>query len=285
MRTLELLERVQAKYGRQVVRYRPMTAQTREEFEDLYGEELWQRDPELYQYMTKVEPTGRALRDYGVNVWITGRRRSQGAVRSQLHVVERTKDGRFKVNPMAFWPFETVQAYIREHNVPYNALLDQGYKSIGDVHSTVPVGSDAPERSGRWSGDYRTECGMHTMLETMGCDDQAGSTTSTATSSGIVSAFSSMLSLAEHNSSPPPQQQQQQQQQHHDSDGGDGDDGGVELHVGKSAMGTGVQQAAVHAQGSMASKVGGAGRGASAADGDGTQADAGARQEAAAISD
>lgn len=114
--------------------------------------------------MTKVEPTGRALKHFNVDVWITGRRRSQGDLRSTLRVLEKTKDGRIKVNPLAWWGWDMVWQYIKEHNVPFNPLLNHGYKSIGDVHSTVVVGKEAPERSGRWSGEFRTECGMHTTL-------------------------------------------------------------------------------------------------------------------------
>ena len=122
--------------------------------------------------LTKVEPAARALKTLAVDVWVTGRRRSQGALRSSLPIVERQRDGRVKVNPMASWSWERVWAYIHAHNVPYNALLDRGYKSVGDVHSTLPVGASADERSGRWVGQGKTECGMHTILEAVTCADQ-----------------------------------------------------------------------------------------------------------------
>lgn len=62
---------------------------------------------------------------------------------------------------MATWSFSQVNQYIKENNVPYNALLDQGYKSVGDWHSTVPVGEGEDERAGRWKGQSKTECGIH----------------------------------------------------------------------------------------------------------------------------
>lgn len=57
------------------------------------------------------------------------------------------------------------QVELTVRNVPYNELLDKGYRSIGDVHSTAPpdpnASSDAAERSGRWAGKSKTECGLH----------------------------------------------------------------------------------------------------------------------------
>ena len=69
--------------------------------------------------------------------------------------------GMFKLNPLATWSFSQVWAYLRANEIPYNTLLDQGYKSIGDYHSTKPVQAGGDERSGRWSGSTKTECGLH----------------------------------------------------------------------------------------------------------------------------
>lgn len=71
--------------------------------------------------------------------------------------------GMIKINPFWSWKFSDVKAYIDANNVPTNALLTQGYKSIGDWHSTVKSGDgDAGERAGRWAGKAKTECGLHT---------------------------------------------------------------------------------------------------------------------------
>ena len=80
---------------------------------------------------------------------------------------------------MAWIPWQSTKQYVERHSVPYNPLLNRGYKSIGDFHSTVPVGHNAPERSGRWSGDFRTECGMHTAF-----GRRSSATSSTDTSPG-----------------------------------------------------------------------------------------------------
>ena len=78
--------------------------------------------------------------------------------------------GLIKINPLANWTFKETKAYIDTNHVPYNVLLDQGYTSIGDWHSTkkpdgtkiTGLSGDAAERSGRWAGRAeKTECGLH----------------------------------------------------------------------------------------------------------------------------
>jgi phosphoadenosine phosphosulfate reductase len=66
-----------------------------------------------------------------------------------------------KLNPLFEWPFPVVSWYADENKVPRNKLLSQGYKSIGDWHSTVKVGDGGDERSGRWAGREKSECGLH----------------------------------------------------------------------------------------------------------------------------
>lgn len=103
--------------------------------------------------------------ELGVQALITGRRASQGAARSSLLPLERSSTGILKLNPFFGWSFAQVKAYIDENDVPTNALLAQGYKSIGDWHSTsksAEGSGDAGERAGRWSGKSKTECGLHT---------------------------------------------------------------------------------------------------------------------------
>ena len=65
------------------------------------------------------------------------------------------------MNPLANWSFKEVEKYIRENKVPYNQLLDRGYRSVGDWHSTSPVKEGEDERAGRWKGQQKTECGLH----------------------------------------------------------------------------------------------------------------------------
>lgn len=95
---------------------------------------------------------------------ITGRRASQGADRATLQPLEVDSTGLVKLNPLFSWNFHLVDWYIQENGVPKNVLLDQGYRSVGDWHSTVKAGEgDEGERAGRWAGKKeKTECGLHT---------------------------------------------------------------------------------------------------------------------------
>ena len=125
-----------------------------------YGEALWAREPDRCCALRKVEPLGRVLRDY--DAWITGIRREQAPTRAHAGLIEWDKNFQLvKVNPLAKWTIDDVWAYIRVHEVPYNALHDRNYPSIGCVHCTVPVRPGEDPRSGRWKSFGKTECGLH----------------------------------------------------------------------------------------------------------------------------
>ncbi|CAI4211396.1 unnamed protein product [Parascedosporium putredinis] len=161
--TYDLVNRVQEQYPELKVHvFKPYGAESTQEFEDIYGEKLYDRESELYDVTAKVEPLQRAYTELGVKAILTGRRRSQGGGRQKIPVIELDEENNIiKINPLVTWSFSQVHQYIKENNVPYNALLDQGYKSIGDWHSTSPVGEGEDERAGRWKGQAKTECGIH----------------------------------------------------------------------------------------------------------------------------
>lgn len=112
-------------------------------------------------YNTKVEPAQRAYQAFNVQSVITGRRASQGAARASLQPLEVDSTGLLKLNPLFAWNFSLVEWYIKQNNVPRNKLLDQGYRSVGDWHSTSKVAEGQDERAGRWAGKEKTECGLH----------------------------------------------------------------------------------------------------------------------------
>ena len=141
--------------------YKPAGANTAEEFAQQHGDRLWEMNDELYDWLAKVEPAQRAYRELRVGAVLTGRRRSQGGKRGDIAVIEVDEAGLVKVNPFANWTFTQVEDYIKSNEVPYNELLDQGYKSVGDWHSTKPVKAGEDERAGRWQGQQKTECGIH----------------------------------------------------------------------------------------------------------------------------
>lgn len=164
--TLQLKDKVEEKYykplGKSISVYKPLGCNSEQEFANKYGDFLWEKDDDKYDYLVKVEPASRAYKDLSVLAVFTGRRKSQGSARAQLKFVEIEElTGIIKINPLANWTFEQVKAYIDENQVPYNELLDLGYKSIGDYHSTEPIKEGEDERSGRWKGKKKTECGIH----------------------------------------------------------------------------------------------------------------------------
>ena len=165
--TYDLMKRVRRQYPDMSLQvYTPQNYDQRQAFDAEYGADLWKTDPNKYGTLTKVEPMERGLKEHHAQAWITGRRRSQGGERTELLAVEYDADQRrIKLNPLAFWSYDQVWNYIRTHKVPYNALHDKGYKSIGDVMTSRAVDDSAPERSGRFVGLNRTECGMHEHLE------------------------------------------------------------------------------------------------------------------------
>jgi phosphoadenosine phosphosulfate reductase len=144
--TYDLWQRVEQRYGTKI-----------EVFEGApVADKLWETNPDLYLAIAKVEPLNRALLD--LDAWITGIRRDQAPTRANAPKLGWDEQHElWKANPLADWSDDDCWAYIREHELPYNALHDQGYASIGDTHSTRPgIG-----REGRWAGSARTECGLH----------------------------------------------------------------------------------------------------------------------------
>ncbi|CAG8507999.1 phosphoadenosine phosphosulfate reductase [Gigaspora rosea] len=161
--TLDLANRAASRYNAPLHIYKPVNCETTQDFEQIYGKNLWETDDSSYDYLVKVEPSRRAYKELGVSAVITGRRRSQKGERESIKILEmESGTGLLKLNPLALWDFPRVKAYIRANEVPYNPLLDKGYRSVGDWHSTKPINNDSSnERDGRWQGQNKTECGLH----------------------------------------------------------------------------------------------------------------------------
>ncbi|KAJ3095876.1 hypothetical protein HDU97_006452 [Phlyctochytrium planicorne] len=162
--TLQLSQRVASHYNTTLHVYKPFGCETVADFEKEHGQRLWETDADIYDYLVKVEPGRRATLDFKAQVTITGRRRSQGAERASIPILEidsSVSPAMLKLNVLAAWDYKQVWSYIIKNNVPYNPLHDQGYKSIGDWHSTAVTGEGENEREGRWKGQNKTECGLH----------------------------------------------------------------------------------------------------------------------------
>jgi phosphoadenosine phosphosulfate reductase len=144
--TYELWREVEQRYDMKIERFEGAAV----------DDKLWETKPDLYLAIAKLEPLNRALLD--LDAWITGLRRDQSPTRANTpKLAWDAQHELWKANPLADWTNEMCWSYIRERNLPYNALHDQGYESIGDTHSTQPGAG----RDGRWAGSDRTECGLH----------------------------------------------------------------------------------------------------------------------------
>lgn len=117
-------------------------------------------DPDMCCAIRKVWPLERAIRPY--RAWAGGVRRADAATRADTPVVTwDTRRGKVKVNPLATWTDEQVEAYVAEHGILVNPLRQIGYTSIGCAPCTRPVAPGEDPRSGRWAGLAKTECGLH----------------------------------------------------------------------------------------------------------------------------
>lgn len=125
-----------------------------------FGDALWERDPDRCCEMRKVQPLRAALA--GADAWITALRRDQTPDRANASMLEHDqKFGLVKINPLVEWTAQDVRDYVREHDVPFNPLHEQGYPSIGCAPCTSPVQAGEGPRAGRWRGKGKTECGIH----------------------------------------------------------------------------------------------------------------------------
>jgi phosphoadenosine phosphosulfate reductase len=162
--TLAMLDRVKEQYGYQIAVFRPQT-----EAVDAYvaqnGLNAFYDSVEMRKEccrIRKVEPLGRALA--GKRAWVTGQRRAQSTTRAELPVQEDdVAHGMVKFNPLADWSEQDVWNYLRENGVPFNALHDQGYPSIGCEPCTRAIQPGEDVRAGRWwwENPDSKECGLH----------------------------------------------------------------------------------------------------------------------------
>ena len=114
---------------------------------------------EHYNRLNKVEPMHRALRELDAGTWFAGLRREQSRSRGGLPVLAK-KDGCFKVHPLIDWSDRDVYRYLKQHRLPYHPLWEQGYVSIGDVHTTRPLTPGMLVEETRFFG-LKRECGLH----------------------------------------------------------------------------------------------------------------------------
>lgn len=125
-----------------------------------FGAKLHDRNPDLCCAMRKVKPLEEGLTSY--SAWATGLRRDESPTRANTPVVGwDEKRRKVKVSPIARWTQDDVDAYVNEHGVLTNPLLMDGYGSVGCAPCTRRLLEGEDARAGRWSGNAKTECGIH----------------------------------------------------------------------------------------------------------------------------
>ncbi|MEW6999686.1 phosphoadenylyl-sulfate reductase [Colwelliaceae bacterium BS250] len=126
-----------------------------------YGKQWEQDEAALKQYnlANKVKPLERGLDELQTNTWFSGVRRSQTDHRQNLPVLQVIR-GRFKLHPIIDWSNKDVHQYLTKHDLPYHPLWEQGYVSVGDEHSSMPLSEQMDAQDTRFNGMQR-ECGLH----------------------------------------------------------------------------------------------------------------------------
>jgi phosphoadenosine phosphosulfate reductase len=156
--TIGTRDAVETVYDVRIVNATP--ERTVAEQDSLLGRDLFARDPNQCCALRKVAPLQKTLAGY--DAWVTGVRRVEAPTRANTPLVTYDeKFGLVKVNPIAAWTDEEMDAYIAEHNVLVNPLVGEGYPSIGCAPCTAKPAPGADKRSGRWAGTGKIECGLH----------------------------------------------------------------------------------------------------------------------------
>lgn len=123
---------------------------------------LWEQGIEgltYYNQLRKVAPMKTTLDRLNAGTWIAGPRRSQSHSRQDLPFLQH-KEGRYKLHPIADWTDRDIGRYLQQHGLPYHPLWERGYVSIGDIHTTRPMGDGITEEETRFFG-LKRECGLH----------------------------------------------------------------------------------------------------------------------------
>lgn len=131
------------------------------EQEALHGK-LWEQGKEgveKYNFVRKIEPMNRALKELKANAWLAGLRKEQSSTRQKLEFVQ-SQNKILKVHPILDWSDRDIYNYLKQHNLPYHPLREEGYISLGDTHSTSKLLDGMNPEDTRFNGIKR-ECGLH----------------------------------------------------------------------------------------------------------------------------
>ncbi len=157
--TYKYIETLQEKLNVDLRVYNPKLTAARQEA--LYGK-LWEQDGDgntKYGIINKVEPLDRAIKEIGADIWLSGLRRAQSSTRKERPFAEQ-QSSTIKVYPILDWEDAQVNAYFAMNDLPRHPLESQGYVTMGDYHSTIPVTDGMSAEETRYGGQ-KYECGLH----------------------------------------------------------------------------------------------------------------------------
>ncbi len=130
----------------------------------------YEKDPDGCCRINKVEPLERSLKNY--DAWMSGIRRQQTDFRKSIRIIEEYEGEIFKISPLANFNSRDTWWYLKEHQIPQHPLFEKGYMSVGCWPCTRPIQAGDDERSGRWAGKDKKECGIHTFKEVKTVEDK-----------------------------------------------------------------------------------------------------------------
>jgi phosphoadenosine phosphosulfate reductase len=156
--TIGTRDAVEAVYDVNVVNVTPEHSVA--EQDQLLGKDLFASNPTECCRLRKVTPLRTALQGY--SAWVTGIRRVEAPTRANAPLISFDEAFKLvKINPLAAWTDDDINAYIEANGVLVNPLIEEGYPSIGCAPCTAKPLEGADPRSGRWQGLSKTECGLH----------------------------------------------------------------------------------------------------------------------------
>jgi len=166
--SLDFFDQLKTEWGVNLEKQYPNLRKT--EFVDKYGATLYESNPGLCCQLNKVEPMRALWGDESGRYqgWIAGVRRDQSSTRAQAEGIEMMENNLIKIQPLAHWTRDRVEDYLKENKIPLHPLFERGYPSVGCEPCTQPASDPGDERSGRWAGQAKTECGLHTFWQKKG---------------------------------------------------------------------------------------------------------------------
>lgn len=158
--TIEYKDLLVNKFKLNVIDLKPLVPKNLQRDES--GNLFFTSDPDYCCYLNKVQPLDPILAEY--DVWINGVRADQSSARAGLNTEDFAPHQVLRFHPMLDWTKQMVWTYIKEHQLPKHPLDEKGYVSIGCEPCTRKIMLGDDERSGRWAGLNKTECGLNTNL-------------------------------------------------------------------------------------------------------------------------